>query len=392
MSRRITRTIDLKTGENHLTGHSDRWHEWLEQVCRECGATINGSNPHDPQIYNRGLAKRAFTEGSMGLGESYMDGWWDCDSLDELATRALRASIDKKIENKARLFFEIVKVRVFNFQRKSRAFQVGERHYDTGNDLFKVMLDPTMSYSCGYWKGASTLHQAQINKLDLLCRKLKLEPGMTLLDIGSGWGGLAEHAARHYGVNVLGVTVSKEQAALATERCRGLPIEFRLQDYRDLHGDFDRIVSVGMFEHVGVKNYATYMQKCHSLLRPGGIFALHTIGTNRTHDVVDPWIKKYIFPNGKLPSLNQISRAYERWFVLEDLQNFGPDYDRTLMAWCQNFSEGWDKISANYDQRFYRMWVYYLKICAASFRSRENQLWQLVLSKPVSSVRYDSPR
>jgi cyclopropane-fatty-acyl-phospholipid synthase len=200
------------------TRSGNRWEDWLAQVCDECGVTINGSAPADPQIHNRELARRAFIEGSMGLGEAYMEGWWDCEALDELATRAMRASIDQKIENKARLVFEIAKARVFNFQKKSRAFQVGEKHYDTGNDLFEIMLDPTMSYSCGYWKGASNLYEAQVNKLDLLCRKLQLEKGMKLLDIGSGWGGLAEHAARNYGVEVLGVTVSKEQAALATER------------------------------------------------------------------------------------------------------------------------------------------------------------------------------
>ncbi len=392
MSQRASRIIELESPQVKVNSHSDRWVEWLEQLCRECGVTINGSRPQDPKVLNDGLARRAFTEGSMGLGEAYMDGWWECEALDELATSALRANIDQKIENKVRLLFEIARVRVFNFQKKSRAFQVGEQHYDTGNDLFELMLDPTMSYSCGYWKGADTLHEAQVNKLDLLCRKLQLEKGMTLLDIGSGWGGLAEHAARHYGAEVTGVTVSREQASLATERCRGLPIKFKLQDYRDLDGQFDRIVSVGMFEHVGVKNYATYMKKCHSLLRENGLFALHTIGTNRTHDVVDPWIKKYIFPNGKLPSLSQISSAYEPWFVLEDLQNFGPDYDRTLMEWHRNVENGWEKLASRYDERFYRMWEYYLKVCAASFRSRQNQLWQLVLSKPTKSVRYDSPR
>ncbi len=373
---------------------TDRWQSWLRQICDECGVTINGSEPPDPQIHNTDVAKRMITDGSIGLGEAYMEGWWDCEALDELATAMLKVKIASKmeVENKTRLLYEIAKVRIFNFQKKSRAFQVGEQHYDTGNDLFEVMLDPTMSYSCGYWKGASNLHEAQINKLDLLCRKLQLEKGMTLLDIGSGWGGLAEHAARNYGVEVVGVTVSKEQAALAEERCRGLPIEFRLQDYRDLTGTFDRIVSVGMFEHVGLKNYGTYMQKCHSLLRAEGLFVLHTIGTNRTHNLVDPWIKKYIFPNGKLPSLNQITSAYEPYFVLEDLQNFGPDYDKTLMQWSANFRDGWDQLSGQYSDQFYRMWQYYLNISAGTFRCRDNQLWQMVFSKPVDSKRYDSPR
>ena len=145
MSQRASRIIDLETPAVRPAGQHDRWGEWLEQVCGECGVTVNGARPEDPQIYNPGLARRVFTEGSTGLGEAFMDGWWDCEALDELATRALCANIDQKIENKARLLFEIAKVRIFNFQKKSRAFQVGERHYDTGNDLFEVMLDPTMS-------------------------------------------------------------------------------------------------------------------------------------------------------------------------------------------------------------------------------------------------------
>jgi len=387
-------TSSLSHLEKRSARKDNRWESWLSQICDECGVTINGPEPADPQIYNWDVARRMFTYGSIGLGEAYMEGWWDCDALDELATRMLQVKIARKmeVENKTRLFYEIAKVRVFNFQKKSRAFQVGEQHYDTGNDLFEVMLDPTMSYSCGYWKDASNLHEAQINKLDLLCRKLKLEKGMKLLDIGCGWGGLAEHAVRNYGVEVVGVTVSKEQAALAEERCRGLPIEFRLQDYRDLSGSFDRIVSVGMFEHVGLKNYRTYMQKCQSLLRDDGLFVLHTIGTNRTHGIVDQWIKKYIFPNGKLPSLQQITSAFEPYFVLEDLHNFGPDYDKTLMQWNRNFRDGWDQLSGQYSEHFYRMWEYYLNISAGTFRCRDNQLWQLVLTKQAASERYDSPR
>ena len=367
--------------------------QWFAELLAESGIIINGPAPHDPQFHNPGLSRRIFADGSVGIGEGYMEEWWTCEAVDELASRLMRNKFTTKhVTNRTKLAFEIIKAHLFNYQKISRAFQVGEQHYDTGNDLFEIMLDPTMSYSCGYWKDAETLEQAQLNKLDLICRKLKLEKGMTLLDIGAGWGGLAEHAARNYGVTVTGITVSKEQASLAAERCKGLPIDFVLQDYRQLTGSYDRLVSVGMFEHVGQKNYATYMDKCQSLLKQDGLFLLHTIGTNRTHELVDPWIKKYIFPNGKLPSIRQLTDAWEPHFVLEDLHSFGPDYDRTLMAWHDNFESRYHEIADNYDERFYRMWSYYLKVCAGSFRGRENQLWQMVFSKPATEGRYDSPR
>ena len=381
-------TVNQKSSD---TG--DRAELWFSELLAQSGITINGSEPYDPQFHHPDLSRRIFATGSIGIGEGYMEGWWTCDSVDELASRLMRNKFTTKVVNsRTKLAFEILKARVFNYQKISRAFQVGEQHYDTGNDLFEIMLDPTMSYSCGYWKDAETLEQAQLNKLDLICRKLKLEKGMTLLDIGSGWGSLAEHAARHYGVEVTGITVSKEQANLAAERCKGLPIKFVLQDYRELEGSYDRIASVGMFEHVGLKNYGIYMEKCHSLLKDVGLFLLHTIGTNRTHGLVDPWIKKYIFPNGKLPSVKQLTEAWEPHFILEDMHSFGSDYDKTLMAWHDNFESRYHEISSSYDERFYRMWSYYLKVCAGSFRARENQLWQMVLAKFARPGRYDSPR
>ena len=381
--------VDQKSESN--TG--DRAELWFSELLGQSGITINGSEPYDPQFHHPDLSRRIFANGSVGIGEGYMEGWWTCDSVDELASRLMRNKFTTKlVTSRTKLAFEIIKARVFNYQKISRAFQVGEQHYDTGNDLFEIMLDPTMSYSCGYWKDAETLEQAQLNKLDLICRKLKLEKGMTLQDIGSGWGSLAEHAARHYGVEVTGITVSKEQANLAAERCKGLPIKFLLQDYRELVGTYDRIASVGMFEHVGLKNYGIYMEKCNSLLKDDGLFLLHTIGTNRTHDLIDPWIKKYIFPNGKLPSVRQLTEAWEPHFILEDMHSFGSDYDKTLMAWHHNFETRYHEISDNYDERFYRMWSYYLKVCAGSFRARENQLWQMVLAKFARPGRYDSPR
>ena len=266
-------------------------------------------------------------------------------------------------------------------------------HYDVGNDFYRLWLDERMVYSCAYFRAPeASLDEAQLAKLDLVIDKLQLADGMRLLDIGCGWGGLAKFAAERYGVKVTGVTVSKEQLALAQERVRGLPVELLLQDYRDLRGSFDKVVSVGMFEHVGPKNYDTYFTNVQRLMAPNGIFLLHTIGIASTSQSTDPWIDRYVFPNGKLPSAREISTAVEGRFIIEDWHNFGADYDRTLMAWHANFERHWDELAAHYDRRFYRMWRYYLLTCAGSFRARKNQLWQIVLAKGGVPGGYQAPR
>lgn len=248
-----------------------------------------------------------------------------------------------------------------------------------------------MNYTCGYWKDVVTLEEAQIAKLDLTCRKLLLEPGMRLLDIGCGWGGLAKYAAENYGVKVVGITISKQQYELATERCKNLPVEIRFQDYRDVNEKFDRIASLGMFEHVGYLNYRKYMQIVHQCLADDGLFLLHTIGSNESTTQAMPWIAKYIFPNGMLPSITQIGKATEKLFIMEDWQNLGIDYYKTLLAWHQNFNAHWSSLKANYDEKFFRMWNYYLLSCAGGFNTRMLQLWQIVFSKGLKT-RYDAPR
>lgn len=366
----------------------------LRELVEQAGVRFNGDAPWDIQIHDAEVYRRILTKGSLGFGEAYMDQLWDCHDLDGLFHRLLSADIDEKLGgwSRVRLLGEILRQRLFNLQSSQRAFQVGEQHYDIGNDVFEAMLDPTMSYSCAYWRDADTLEQAQLNKLDLICRKLELQPGERLLEIGSGWGGLARHAAAQYGVEVLGITVSKEQLQLARERCRGLPVTFELMDYRDLDGHFDKIVSVGMFEHVGAKNYPAYFDTVSRLLKDEGLFLLHTIGSYKTFPTVDAWIDRYIFPNGKLPSARELADTLEGRFLIEDWHNFGPDYDRTLMAWWQRFDAAWPALEEKYGQRFYRMWTYYLLSCAGFFRSRQGQLWQLALSKRGRPGIYRSVR
>ena len=366
----------------------------LRDLTAEAGVSINGDAPWDIQVFDDDVYRLVLTKGSLGFGEAYMDGMWECDRLDQLFQRLLSSQAEEKIDNwsRLRLLGEILRHSLFNLQSSQRAFQVGEQHYDIGNDVFEAMLDPSMSYSCGYWHNATGLADAQQKKLDMICRKLELQPGERLLEIGCGWGGLAHFAAQHYGVEVVGITVSKEQQKLARKRCAGLPVAIELMDYRDLAEKFDKVVSVGMFEHVGPKNYATYFDTVHRALKDDGLFLLHTIGNSVTSPKTDAWIDKYIFPNGKLPSAKEIASVLERRFLIEDWHNFGPDYDRTLMAWWDNFEQAWPGLQEKYGERFYRMWKYYLMSCAGFFRSRQGQLWQLVLSKTERQQVYRSVR
>ncbi|MFH7826188.1 cyclopropane fatty acyl phospholipid synthase [Kluyvera chengduensis] len=361
----------------------DDWYRIVSELLSRAGIEINGNASCDIQVKNPRLFKRVLQEGSLGLGESYMDGWWECDRLDIFFDKVLRAGLETQLPHNIKDTLRIVGARLFNLQSRKRAWQVGKEHYDLGNDLFSRMLDPFMQYSCGYWKDAQTLEQAQEAKLNLICQKLQLQPGMKVLDIGCGWGGLAEFMARNYGVSVKGVTISAEQQKMAQARCEGLDVEILLQDYRDLHDQFDRIVSVGMFEHVGPKNYDTYFTVVDRNLKPDGLFLLHTIGSKTTDNNVDPWIDKYIFPNGCLPSVRQIAHASEPHFVMEDWHNFGADYDTTLMAWHERFLECWPEIADNYSERFKRMFSYYLNACAGAFRARDIQLWQVMFSRGV---------
>jgi cyclopropane-fatty-acyl-phospholipid synthase len=344
----------------------------------DAGVTINGDASHDVIVHNEGLYPRALIHGSLGLGEAYMEGWWESPRLDEFFFKVLSKELDQKVRSRHWLI-ESIKARILNPQ-KYAAYEIGEHHYDLDDDLFALMLDQRMIYSCGYWKGATNLDDAQIAKLDLVFKKLDLKPGMRVLDIGCGWGGAAIHAAENYGVEVVGITVSKQQADFATKRAGSLPVRFLLTDYRELSDRYDCIYSIGMFEHVGYKNYRTYFQKVADMLKPDGLFLLHTIGSNLSVTHTDSWIEKHIFPNSMLPSALQITAASEGLFIVEDWHSFGSHYDRTLMEWHLNVARNRDTITQRFGESFYRMWEYYLLSSAGSFRARKNQLWQIVLS------------
>ncbi|KAB7662096.1 cyclopropane fatty acyl phospholipid synthase [Plesiomonas shigelloides] len=372
----LTSTDDLECAEIK----PDNWTRIATELLDKAGIMINGPRPFDMRIKHPDTLMRILQEGSLGLGESYMDGWWECDRLDVFFDKVLTAKLDQQLPSHLKDILRIARARLFNMQTRHRAWQVGKEHYDLGNDLFNAMLDPNMQYSCAYWKDADTLADAQVAKLKMICEKLQLQPGMKVLDIGCGWGGLAAYMAKEYGVSVVGVTISKEQQQLAQKRCEGLPVQIMLQDYRDLNEEFDRIVSVGMFEHVGPKNYRTYFNVVNRCLKKDGLFLLHCIGSNTSGVKADAWISKYIFPNGCLPSIRQIADEAEGHLIMEDWHNFGADYDKTLMAWDENFVRAWDSIKDNYSPRFYRMFRYYLNACAGAFRARDIQLWQVLFS------------
>ena len=355
------------------------------------GIEVNGKNPWDIQVHDDRLWNRIISQRELGLAEAYMDGWCDVESIDQFLTKLLEINVLDKVPFSISLIGHAVKSTVLNRQTKAKAAANAKHHYNIGNDLYSRMLDKEMAYSCGYWKSAKTLDQAQIAKFDLICRKLDLKPGMKLLDIGCGWGGLLRFAAKNYGIIGTGISPADNQIELARAKNGKLNVEYLQMDYRDLSGKYDRIVSVGMMEHVGPKNLETFFNKCISLLEPDGMMLHHTIASNETKQVTDPFFDRYIFPGGVLPSLAQISKAVEKKAIIEDVHNFGPDYDKTLLAWHANINKKWKEIP-KYDERFRRMWNYYLLSSAAGFRARHIQLIQVVFRPMTSRGAYKAVR
>jgi cyclopropane-fatty-acyl-phospholipid synthase len=365
--------------------HEGRWAPAVRKLFALADVRINGDRSWDVRVNDIRLYRRLAFNGLLGLGEAYVDGWWDCDAVDQLFDRCLRAGVSDRVPISPPAIAAYLRHTIFNPQRIGLARRNVEAHYHLGTDLFRATLDERMLYTCAYWKDAKDLAAAQEAKLDLVCRKVGLKPGQRVLDIGCGWGGFAKYAAERYGVSVVGVNLASEQIKFATEICRGLPVEFRLQDYRQINEKFDHIVSIGCLEHVGPKNMRAFMQTVHRCLSDDGLCLLHFFATQRSvpnfYDTEVLWMNKYIFPGIVVPSLGQVGGAVEGLFVTEDLHNIGSDYDPTLMAWDANFDRNWPTIEKAYGPRFYRMWKYYLLSAAGAFRARKYQLWQFIFSK-----------
>jgi len=356
------------------------------ELCRELLASadiiVNGTRAWDITIHDERFYERVLRDGTLGFGESYVDGWWDAPELDQTFDRLMLARLGDAVGDSWLVIAHSLRARLVNLQNVARSFDNGQRHYDIGNDLYEAMLDRRMLYTCAYWHSATTLEQAQEAKLDLVCRKIGLARGMRILDLGCGWGGFAAYAAERYGATVVGYTVSKEQVRWAKDHYQHLPVDIRLDDYRNATGTYDRVVSIGLMEHVGTKNYRAYMELADRCLAPHGVSFVHTIASNRARAHIEPWFDKYIFPNSVLPTLSQLIAAMDDIFVPEDVHNIGEDYDRTLLAWWHNFDAAWPRLRAHYGEAFYRMWKYYLLASAGAFRARAQHLFQIVMTRP----------
>ena len=364
----------------------------IEKLLAQADIKINGGRLWDIKVNDELLYDRVLAKGTLGFGESYMDGWWDCEKLDEMIYRVVKARLREAIPKNLANVLRVLRSKILNLQTERRSKKVAREHYDLGNDLYMAFLDPYNQYTCGYFKNTSDLNNAQEQKLDLICKKLRLKPSDEVLDIGCGWGGFAKWAAEHYGVHVTGVSISDEQIAYARKFTAGLPVDIVKTDYRNLTGTYDKILICGMIEHVGYKNYGTIIKTVKEHLADDGLFLLHTIGRNDSATTVEPWMEKYIFPNSMLPSAEQIAKAVNGVFVMEDWHNFGQYYEQTLLAWWKNFDAARLSFKNKHGDRFYRMFRYYLLSCAGAFRARDMQLWQVVFSKQGIEGGYESVR
>ena len=368
-----------------MIGYSMSGKSIFTRLANKAGIKVNGPDLWDIKIHNEKVYDRVLQGGSLGLGESYMDEWWDCERNDLLTERLTRVNIanDVKLslQEKCRLLWS----RIWNRQYGKGSHR-GVEHYNVGNDLYTAMLDKNMTYSCGYWRsGAQDLDEAQVKKLDMICRKLNLKPGMRLLDLGCGWGSLMKYACTNYGTSAVGYTLADEQIALGQKFVGDLPIKFVKDNYLNASkretDKFDAIVMVGSIEHCGAKNLRSLLEGMHKLLRDDGIILIHTIGNNTSLYACDPFFDKYLFPNSVNPSPAQITTAAENLFSLEDVHNFGEDYHTTLLEWNRRFQDAWPTLESRYSRRFKRLWEYYLHSVAGVFKARDLQLFQFVFTK-----------
>ncbi len=358
-----------------------------ESIVRELYATagvqIDGPNPWDVTVHEPKFYQKLLRYGELGMGESYIDGWWDCEALDLMIDKLIRAKLHLVLKGNLKMRLSAVKAVVFNLQNEKRSTKSARAHYDIGNDLYKLMLGKRMQYTCGYFKDTDDLDEAQEAKLHLICKKLGLQPGMKVLELGCGFGGLAIFAAEKYGVEMTCYNVSKAQLELARDRAGDLPITFNMADYREASGQYDAVVSVGMMEHIGYKNHRTLMEVIEQSMTDEAVALVHTIGSNIGRLRAEGFVDKYLFPNAVSPSVAQFGKAIDGLLVAEDVHNIGPHYSPTLLAWWKNFSEGYHALDhQSYDQRFYRLWRYYLLAASGASTARKGQLWHWVLTKP----------
>jgi cyclopropane-fatty-acyl-phospholipid synthase len=349
------------------------------------------------RIHDSRVERRLLFRPGLAVGEAYTDGSLMIEegTLRDLLDILLK-SREKAIPTGAwgallrafkavRFYPEIIN----GINRSRRNVQ---HHYDLGNELYRLFLDRDMQYSCAYFRQPGlSLDEAQFEKKEHLARKLMLQPGMHVLDIGSGWGGLALHLARHYGVRVTGITLSREQLEVSVRRAAEMDLSdrltFQLRDYRETGGQYDRIVSVGMFEHIGQPYFREFFQHVFGLLAEDGIAVLHTIGRMNPPEPIGIWIRRQIFPGAYLPALSELAPILEKLgFLLTDLENWRLHYAETLRRWDERFQQNRREIAALYDEKFCRMWEFYLQSCERAFQHQRLCVFQLQLAKSIGAV------
>ena len=359
------------------------------------GIQVNGPNDWDLQVHDDSWIREIELKGTLAIGDAYVSGLWDCKALDELVCRLFSNMKREMLFPSLQMLTVNLWNRLSNPQAGTRAKKVIDAHYEKYIDVIKYFIGPSLCYSCAWWEHSDNLADAQKAKMDLVCRKLQLAKSDRVLDIGCGYGALANHAAEYYGCHVTGITLSPRQAELATARFPSPLIEFRAMDWQSDEfmqlGEFDKIMSVGMFEHVGRKNYTIFFKRCSHLLRSHGLFLLHTIGRS-VKASIDLWVDRYIFPGGSLPKLGDLDEVEAQNLILEDLQNIGAHYDMTLCAWQANLDHGQATGELDLDEKDLRFWRYYLLSFAGAFRVRKRlQVWQLLLAKSGVIGGYNRP-
>ena len=382
--------IEEKTEEHEMVQFLSKMDEVPFRIkVRNSEYTIGEGKPVFTCVLNKPIPLSSLMEStSLALGEAYMDGTLDIEGNLYEALRSFLGQLPKfSTDHKA-----LKKLMHTSLSKKVQSEEIQE-HYDIGNDFYSLWLDPTLSYSCAYFKNpGDSLYTAQMNKIDYILEKLHLEKGMTLLDIGCGWGFLLIEAAKKYKVRGTGITLSKEQYRKFEERIQKEHLEdfleVKLLDYRDLtklDKKYDRVVSVGMLEHVGRENYQKFVDSVMSVMKDGGLFLLHFISGRKEYPG-DPWIRKYIFPGGVVPSLREmISALSEDEFHVLDVENLRMHYNKTLLCWDNNFMNQLDKVREKFDERFIRMWHLYLTSCAATFYNGIIDIHQVLVTKGVNN-------
>ncbi len=344
-------------------------------------------------IKNPDFYDRVVRDGSLGMGESYMEGWWDAEGDDIVSAIGIIISnqLEKTIRVSPSLMLSAASTKIFANVSRVRSKSNIQQHYDVGNDFYELFLDENMAYTCGYQKDPNdTIEDMQNQKHERVARKLGLKAGESMVDLGCGFGGMLRYGAKNFGIKGMGVTLSEGQYEWANKKMQeeGLHdnIRVELKDYRDMTGTFDHVVSIGLAEHTWQRGYETFIGKISELLKEGGVGLVHTIGvTSPPHETTDAWINRYIFPDGRLPRLEELIEEMRRaGLTVGHVENFKLHYAETLRHWKEKFNKNRATIKAmapEYNEEFLRMWDYYLQVCEAGFRYGELQLYQILFCK-----------